>query len=455
MSFIQSRNALSCAVAGALALSGATLWHSPVKAAGFYIQEQSVSGLGRAFAGEAAVAQDSSTIFFNPAGMVFLPGPEFQAAVHLLMPKADARESGSTASGVGAFNPDTGEQILPGYVDQPVSGGSGGNPYDPTPVPNFFYARPLNEQTWFGLGITAPFGLANHYDDDFWARYDSTETDLKVINIQPSLAYRVNERFSIGGGIDIQYADATLKNAIPSPAFGPSLETDGEQQLDADSWDVGFNLGAMWQVTEATRLGLHYRQGVKHTLDGKAKIARPITGEQETLDGKADLHLPDMVALGARHQLNDRWTLMAQYKWFQWSNFDEIRVRFNDGREDNVVEQNYKDSWALSVGAEYQLDDRWTLRGGLQYDRTPTQDGYRTTRTPDGDRTWYSFGASYEQGPNWGFDVAYTYIDISKESLELEREFKNEAGVTFATVDLTGTTEGHVHILAAAVRYRF
>ncbi|TVQ71802.1 MAG: porin [Chromatiaceae bacterium] len=457
MPFIQSRNALSCAVAGALALSGAALWHSPVKAAGFYIQEQSVSGLGRAFAGEAAVARDSSTIFFNPAGMVFLPGTEVQAAVHLLVPKAEVSNRGSTA-------------ITPGTNGAPLvyEGGSGGNPYDPTPVPNLFISHQHDDRTWFGFGLTAPFGLANHYDDDFFARYDSTETDLKVLNLQPSMAYRLTDRLAIGGGIDIQYADAKLKNAIPDPT-GPAVATDGgETRLDADSWDYGFNLGLMWQMTDSTRVGLHYRQGIKHTLDGKADVTLPVNlgGTETRRDGRADLHLPDMVALGASHRVNDRWTLMAQYKWFKWSNFDEIRVRFDDGTPDNDVEQNYKDSWALSVGAEYQLDDRWTLRGGLQYDRTPTQDGYRTTRTPDGDRTWYSIGASYEQGPNWGFDVAYTYIDISRESLELQRDFfqgevapglgPNGAALPLdSTIDLTGTTEGHVHILAAAVRYRF
>ncbi|MCG5496443.1 OmpP1/FadL family transporter [Ectothiorhodospira variabilis] len=471
MSFIQSRNALSCAVAGALALSGATLWHSPVKAAGFYIQEQSVSGLGRAFAGEAAVAQDSSTIFFNPAGMVFLPGTEVQAAVHLLVPKADVSDGGSTASGQGLPLPPEMGGPIPGYNGS-YEGGGGGNPYDPTPVPNLFISHQHDDRIWFGFGLTAPFGLANHYDDDFFARYDSTETDLKVLNLQPSLAYRLTDRLAIGGGIDIQYADATLKNAIPDPGAGPegpSVVTDGEQRLDADSWDYGFNLGLMWQATDTTRVGLHYRQGIKHTLDGKARVRSPQTlaalgNEGFSEDGSADLHLPDMVALGLRQEVNDRWTLMAQYKWFKWSNFDEIRVRFDSDRRDNVVEQNYKDSWALSVGAEYQLDDRWTLRGGLQYDRTPTQDGYRTTRTPDGDRTWYSFGASYEQGPNWGFDVAYTYIDISRESLDLRREFFEDAELPSpgggglpldSTVDLTGTTEGHVHILAAAVRYRF
>ncbi|MCG5501500.1 OmpP1/FadL family transporter [Ectothiorhodospira lacustris] len=455
MQAVRIRNGLSLGAAVSLALAGGAMWSEPVKAAGFYIQEQSVSGLGRAFAGDAAIASDASTIFFNPAGMTYLSGPEVQVAAHLLVPKADVRNSGSTAETPGIPG------LAPGYAG-PYVGGNGGNPYDPTPVPNFFYARPFNDQLWYGFGITAPFGLANTYDKDFFARYDSTETELKVINFQPSIAYQVNERFSVGFGLDIQYADATLKNALPSPVGVPSPETDGEVSLEADSWDYGFNLGVMFQPTQDTRLGIHYRQGIKHTLDGKARITPPLGGDVSSIGGEAALCLPDIVTLGMMHRLNERWTLVGQYSWFKWSNFDEIRVKFDNGDPDNTTPQNYKDTWALSIGAEYRLDDRWTLRGGLQYDRTPTQDGFRTTRTPDGDRTWFSLGASYQQGPHWGFDLAYTYIDISKGSLELNRVFyeapEGASPPPFpldTSIDISGTTRGHVHILAAAMRYNF
>ncbi|MFW5454741.1 OmpP1/FadL family transporter [Thioalkalivibrio sulfidiphilus] len=416
-------------------------------AAGFYIQEQSVSGLGRAFAGEAAIASDASTIYFNPAGMTRLKAPEFQAAVHLLVPKSTVSNSDSRA-----ITPGTGGNPLP------YEGGSGGNPYEPSPVPNLFYARPLNEQTWFGLGITAPFGLANEYDRNFFARYDSTETSLKVIDIAPSIAYQLNDRVSIGGGINIQYADATLKNALPDPTRvgGPSVDTDGEFALSGDSWDYGFNIGLLVDLSDDTRIGVHYRQGITHTLEGTATTRLPVGlgGTSVSQGGEADLKLPDMVSVGVSHRFTDRWTGLAQYTWFNWSNFDEIAVKLASGDHPDPVRQNYKNSWALALGAEYQLDDRWTLRGGIQYDTTPTQDGFRTTRTPDGDRTWFSAGASYERDSRLGFDLAYTYIDVAKESLNLDREFYD--GLPFASsVELRGTTEGHVHILAAALRYRF
>lgn len=409
-------------------------------AAGFYIQEQSVSGLGRAFAGEAAIASDASTIYFNPAGMTYLQAPEFQVAVHVLVPNARVNDDGSTAS--TPF----------GGANQPIGGSNGGNPYDPTPVPNLFYARPLNERTWFGFGITAPFGLANDYSDDFFARYDSTETSLKVIDLQPSIAHRLNDRVSIGGGVNIQYADATLKNAVVDPA-GASTATDGEFAIEGDSWDYGFNIGLLVDLDVDTRLGIHYRQGITHTLEGKARTRYPtnvpvVGGTTFTEGGEARLNLPDMVSVGLSHRLSERWTGLAQYTWFKWSNFDEIAVKL-DTSNDVAVEQNYRDTWALALGAEYMLDERWTLRGGIQYDRTPTRDGFRTTRTPDGDRTWFSAGASYQRDNRLGFDLAYTYIHVSRESLDLTRSFAT------GNVELTGSTEGRVHILAGALRYRF
>jgi long-chain fatty acid transport protein len=416
-------------------------------AAGFYIQAQSVSGLGRAFAGEAAIAADASTLFFNPAGMTRLEAPEFQVAAYLLMPTSTVRDTGSTAATPGTLgNP------------LPYEGGGGGNPYDPTPVPNLFYARPINERAWYGFGLTTPFGLANGYDDDFFARYDSSRSSLRVLDLQPSFAVQLNDRVAVGGGINLQYADATLRNALPDPTVpgGPTLETDGQFALEGDSWDYGFNVGVLVELDEATRLGLHYRQGITHTLKGTATTRMPVGlgGASESDRGRADLKLPDMIFLGLSHRFSERWTGLAQYTWFNWSNFDEIAVKLDAGPDPDPVQQNYRNSWALALGAEYLLNDRWTLRGGIQYDRTPTRDGFRNTRTPDGDRTWLSAGASYERGPRLGFEFAYTYFHVGRESLDLTRTFY--AGTPVAsTVELEGTTEGRVHILAAALRYRF
>ena len=163
-----------------------------VQAAGFYIQEQSVKGLGSAFAGSTTSIDDASTIYFNPAGMTELEGTQINAGVHLIIPNADVTDNGST--------------FPPGVT----VAADNGNPYDPSPVPNLYFATPVNvggQDIWAGIGVSAPFGLGSDYGEDSFVRFDSTETELKTINVAPSVAYKINDAISIGGGIDVQYAE--------------------------------------------------------------------------------------------------------------------------------------------------------------------------------------------------------------------------------------------------------
>lgn len=404
------RLALSLAVSTALFAAPATLM-----AAGFYIQTQGASGLGRAHAGDVVVASNASTIYFNPAGMTRLERNEVQAGVHLLIPNAEVNQRNTQ-----------------------VPGRDSGNPYDPSPVPNLYWAEQYSDRVWLGFGLSAPFGLKNEYNDDFFARYDSLESDLRVLNLQPSIAFELTDRISIGGGLDLQYADATLRSATPG-GFPPSPATDGTFELEGDNWDVGYNIGLLFDLSDDTRLGIHYRDGITHTLQGTATST-----QLGVLPGRADLKLPDIASIGLQHRFTDRWTGLAQYTWFNWSNFDEIRIQLPQGNE-QVLQQNYRNSYALAVGAEYEMNPRWTLRGGIQYDQTPTQTDGRSTRTPDGDRTWFSFGASYARSDRLTFDLGYSYIHIASEDLDITRN----------GVRMQGTTKGHVHVLSAAMRYHF
>ncbi len=246
------------AITSALALLGSV---QTADAAGFYIKEQSVTGLGRAFAGESAVAEDASTIFFNPAGMTRLQGPEATAGVHLLVPRADLENRGSSSS----------VRTPAGAPTRPISGSDGGNPYDPTPVPNAYFAYPLMDRDlWVGLGVSAPFGLANKYDADWFGRYDSIETDLLTIDIAPSVAYKVLDWVSIGGGIDIQYADAKLTNAFFA---GPAT-------------------------------GHHFRRG-RRRLGGRLQCRHPVRTAPDHA-GRHPLPLPDRPYAGGRRQADPR-----------------------------------------------------------------------------------------------------------------------------------------------------
>jgi len=416
--------ALSVSVLSAFYIPGAN-------AAGFYIQEQSVKGLGSAFSGSTTSIDDASTVYFNPAGMTKLSGPQMNAGVHLLIPSADLTNTGSTFDFNGP---------APGGIG-PIVGNDGGNPYSPTPVPNLFVAYPIvQDQVWAGLAINVPFGLANEYDTGWFGRYDSTETELTTINIQPSIAVKATNWLSIGAGVDIQRADATLKSAISN------VVSEGESKLTGDDWSYGYNIGLQIKPVESTEIGLHYRSAIKHTLEGRISV-QGLSASNFDIPGTADLNLPDIASFGIAHQATDKLRLMAEANWFGWNNFQEIHAKNTAGGTVSNVVQNYQTTWAFSVGGEYDVNDKWTVRAGYQHDATPTTDLYRTSRTPDGDRNWFSGGATYKINPKLDLDLAATYIDISKEKINLSRN----SGLA----NISANTEGSVGIVAVGLTYKF
>lgn len=407
---------------------------SQAQAAGFYIQEQSVRGLGSAFSGSTTTLDDASTIYFNPAGMTKLEGLQVQGGVNLLIPNSKVKNNGSVAPAGGA----------------PV-GGASGNPYDPTPVPNGFVSYQATDSLWVGLGVTAPFGLGSDYGDTWFGRFDSTKTELQVIDIQPTVAYKINDMFSIGAGLNIAHSSADLRNRV---ILGGPVE--GNSKLEGDDWGFGYSVGAQFKPLPTTTIGVNYKSEVHHNLDGKIQIstlAGAIVGPGTlSTPGSAKLTTPDHATFGIAHDLNDRLTLQAQATWFGWNNFDAITAFRDNGAVASSVAQGYQNTWAYALGAEYKATETLKLRGGVQFDETPTTDQFRTSRTPDGDRTWVSLGATYSLTPAIDLDFAGTYIDVKDGDINLVRG--GQPGVP-ATGQFRAKTEGDVGILAVGVSYKF
>ncbi|MBL4803798.1 MAG: outer membrane protein transport protein [Alphaproteobacteria bacterium] len=430
-----------------IATLGTALSSSAANAAGFYIQEQSVSGLGAAFSGSTTSLNDPSTVYFNPAGMTRLNGIQGQLGAHLLLPNSELTDTGSTGpAALGSL---------------PISGGDGGNPYDPTPVPNAFLTYQVNDQLWAGLALSAPFGLANEYDSDWFGRFDSIKTELTTIDIQPSVAFKINDRVSIGGGINIQYADAELTSAA-NPVLGGG--TEGVSTLKGDDWSVGYNIGLQANPWEGGTIGLSYRSAVSHELEGRI-ISEGTTSADFDVSGTADLDLPDIATFGVAQDVNDKWKVMGQATWFGWNNFEDITAVTNEdisiiggaitrspGDVVSSVTQNYQTTWALALGTEYDYSDEWTFRGGVQFDETPTTDEFRTSRTPDGDRTWLSGGATYNINDRLSVDMAATYIWIDSETIDVSR---NNSFSTAVQTEVEADTEGNVGIVAVGLTYKF
>ncbi len=425
---------------GSIVLTGAMAASAPALAGGFYLQEQSPVEIGRALSGGAAAGDDPSTIYFNPAAMTQLQGVQLSAGASALMASAHQTNRGTYRSVPG----------LP--VRVPVTGNDGGNPFDSViPVPSFYASAQISDRLWLGLGVNAPFGLKLEYDDGFFGRYDSIYTDLKTYNIQPSAAYKLTDNLSIGGGVDVQYVKATLTNALPQ--LSPLIATDGFARLKGDDWTVGWNAGVFYTSGD-TNFGVHYRSGINHKLAGTQTISGlvgPIAAGNGSLDATAPLDLPDIVTVSMMHRLTPNVRAMITGKWYNWSKFKGIAVTSASGTTNK--ELDYKDSYSVSVGGEYDVSPALTLRAGTMFDRSPTNPQHLTTRVPDGDRVWLTGGATWNLSQAVALNVSYAHTFVEKANIiRPDSYFPAPATVTATTL---AQTSGNADQVAGSVTFRF
>ncbi len=444
----------SLAVAGvALGMAG------EVHASGFALVEQSVKQVGSAISGGAAAAEDASTIFFNPAGMTRLKGNQLVIGGHLISPSSKFSGSSSTNPLMGGAS---------------ISGGDGGDAGSTALVPSLYYSHEVNEQLRVGVGIGAPFGLSTDYDSDWVGRYHAIKSEVTTININPSLAYKVNDRLSLGAGLNFMRASAELSNAVDYSAacLGSPLaagcgalglgtpgtaSTDGKFSVEGDDWGYGFNLGLLYELNQQTRFGVAYRSKVKQELEGKADFTGPagiplhpaLAAVLADTDATAAVDLPASLSLSVTTAIAPKWDLMADLTWTQWSSFDELRIEFdNPLKEDSVQPEDWDNTFKLSLGFNYRHNQTWTWRGGIAYDQTPVPDAERRTpRIPGNDRKWIAAGFSYLASPDVSLDVAFAHLFVSDTSIEA-----TDAAFGHS---LTGSYESDVNILSAQVNWQF
>lgn len=427
---------MACAAAGAAC---------DARAGGFMLQEQSQLEISRAFSGGAAAADDPSTIFYNPAGMTELPGIQIATGATALFIDSHQRDLGSTISRP-AVGPLAGSAVA-----TPISGGNGGNPFAPVvPVPTTYASTQIGKsRLWLGFGLSAPFGLKLRYAPDFVGRYNSTYSNMLTLNAQPSFAWRVNNSLSIGGGLDIQYADVTLEGAMPSAAAGGS---DTKAKLSGDDIALGWNAGVLLKLDGGLRIGLHYRSQVKHDLKGKSELSG-FSGALSGLNGstpiRSPLTLPGSITASISFPLDSKTRFMATGRHYNWSVFDKLRVVFPNGTV-SAKDYQYRDSWSLSAGLEHVRSDRLTLRAGAMFDRTPTNPAFLSTRVPDGDRSWLSTGLSYRLSPHLTLNASYAHVFIEKQTLVRTESFFGPVAVDYRL-----QSSGNVDMLATSVTARF
>lgn len=423
-------------------------------AAGFQIQEQSVKGLGNAFAGGSAIAEDASTAIYNPAGLTRFDSAHVEFGAHVIIPQSEFNNTSST-NGVGG-----------------IATGSGDDGGNVAVVPNTFYVRPLSENLSFGFAISSLYGLVTEYDRNWIGRYHAVKSDLLTVNINPSLGFRVNNQLSFGIGVSAQYADAELTNALDfgtlaslagAPGATPSNPAlDGFSKIEADGWAYGFNLGVLYELNDKTRFGLSYRSEIEHDVEGENHLTIPafataLAGPSRTRGTSATVSSPATMSLSAYHEINEQWAVMADVTWTEWSSFDELRFSFDDGGADSVQPEQWDDVYRFSIGANYRYNDNWTFRTGIAYDQTPVPNAeLRTPRIPDNSRRWLAFGASYRPSDTFSFDVAYTHIFVSDTAISNREETTGSlAGNAMIGSRLEGEYESSVDIISAQLQWNF
>lgn len=257
---------------------------------------------------------------------------------------------------------------------------------------------------------------------------------MKTVNLNPAIAWKSGETLSLGAGVSVQYAEATLTNATN----GAGLAT-----VKGDDFGWGYNLGALWQLSKATHIGLAYRSEVEQDLGGDVGFSTAVV-----LNGpvNAALTLPDSAALSLFHKFDSRWALLADVTWTDWSDFKALRiVRVNGHVLGAPTEENRDNTYRYSLGANYHFRERLTLRSGVAFDPTPVSDAFRTARIPDEDRTWIAFGAQYRLSSKSAIDVGYAHLFVKDAAVE-----KTENGLT-----LMGRYDAAVDILSAQFTHGF
>ncbi|MGL6162529.1 OmpP1/FadL family transporter [Microbulbifer sp.] len=400
---------------------------SGTMAAGFFLNETSTSGLGRAFAAENTIGDNAAILARNPAGSALFDTMTISGGVTYVNPEIDA------------------EGEITYFVDTPLGVAEVGpflaedNDYASSAfVPNAYLAVPIDDCWSFGLAMYTNYGLETDFDSDSLVLNIADKTELLTVNIAPSVAYNFNDQFSIGLAVNFLYADAELKTRVPNgfpidAAFGTSLSGAEILKLEGDDWDVSWSIGALWNITDRTRVGLSYHAEFDPKLEGDVSsdlIPPPPLAPFNDVDGNLTLDLPDYWELGLYHKFNQNWGLALGATYTDWDDFQRLEAFLpGQGAAFNplpIKEENFESGWRFSIGGEYYPCEEVTWRIGYAYDEGAARDGlnptdatanalglpitWRTLSIPDTDRHWVTFGGTYEFDQHLSIDGGLAYL---------------------------------------------
>ncbi|HHV6834840.1 TPA: outer membrane protein transport protein [Haemophilus influenzae] len=436
-------------------------------AAAFQLAEVSTSGLGRAYAGEAAIADNASVVATNPALMSLFKTAQFSTGgVYVdsrINMNGDVTSSATTTnSGMKATKDGSASarNVVPGAF-----------------VPNLYFVAPVNDKFALGAGMNVNFGLKSEYDDSYDAGIFGGKTDLSAINLNLSGAYRVTEGLSLGLGVNAVYAKAQVernagiivdsvkvqqvKNALSvlAPPLKdldknlPSKDTSVVSLQDRAAWGFGWNAGVMYQFNEGNRIGLAYHSKVDIDFTDRTATSVEANVIKDGKKGNLTLTLPDYLELSGFHQLTDKLAVHYSYKYTHWSRLTKLNASFEDGEKAFDKELQYSNNSRVALGASYNLYEKLTLRAGIAYDQAASRH-QRSAAIPDTDRTWYSLGATYKFTPNLSVDLGYAYLKGKKVHFK-EVKTIGQKNVLELNTTANYTSQAHANLYGLNLNYSF
>ncbi|HHF4731059.1 TPA: porin [Haemophilus influenzae] len=436
-------------------------------AAAFQLAEVSTSGLGRAYAGEAAIADNASVVATNPALMSLFKTAQFSTGGVYVDSRINM--NGDVASSA---------IVSPRMISTKDGSASARNVVPGAFVPNLYFVAPVNDKFALGAGMNVNFGLKSEYDDSYDAGIFGGKTDLSAINLNLSGAYRVTEGLSLGLGVNAVYAKAQvernagiIKDTVNDSQITSVLTTQPELLIDIGknltskdksvvslqdraAWGFGWNAGVMYQFNEANRIGLAYHSKVDIDFTDRTATSLEANVIKAGKTGDLTLTLPDYLELSGFHQLTDKLAVHYSYKYTHWSRLTKLNASFEDGKKAFDKELQYSNNSRVALGASYNLDEKLTLRAGIAYDQAASRH-QRSAAIPDTDRTWYSLGASYKFTPNLSVDLGYAYLKGKKVHFKEVKEIGAKGGTLTINTTANYTSQAHANLYGLNLNYSF
>lgn len=406
----------------------------PAGAGGFAVREQSAIGNGMTYAGNAAGSAGLSGLFWNPALVTSKAGTNSEFNLFAILNQSQLDDlTFSSALGAGAA------AVL---AAQPDPGQIGVN----TLLPAGFSNYQVNDRLYFGLGLSTPFGLGTSYNPGSSIAFEAEQSRVGSVNINPVIGYRINDELSIAAGPMLQYLDATLTQTL-GPALVPLLAAE-HGRAEGNDIGFGFTLGALWQPLPQTSIGVGFRSAVFHKLEGEQSFSSaigPIPAGSYPIT--ADVVTPEQLTVSLRQEVSKRFAFSGTAEWTNWSRLQDLVLTGSPAG--TALPFNYSDGLFFSLGGDYKIDDRWTLRSGVGYELSPSDEATRSVRLPDNDRLWLSLGATYDVSDKVKFSAGYSLVLVQDAFVS----GSYDAAPTLAA--FTGTAETTLHLVGVSLSYRW